>query len=66
MVFTPDILTDNSTMSPGPSVTFKNTSARKSLHLFTEVLVFKKKTAVLRVDAAESKRKTIRAYRVLW
>ena len=38
MVFTTDIFTYNSTMSPGPSVTVNNRIARKSIRLFTEVL----------------------------
>ena len=59
MVSTTERFTDNSKMSPGPSVTIINPSARKSLCLFTKVLYVKNKTAVFRVGAAESNRKSI-------
>ena len=42
---TPQIFTDNSSMSPGPSVTVRNPIARKVLRLFTEILDIKKKTS---------------------
>ena len=45
-------------MSPGPYVTVKNTSSRKSLHQFTEVDV-KQKTAVFKLVADKSKHKDI-------
>ena len=51
MVSNNERFTDNSTMSTGISVAVKNTSARKSLCLFTEVLYVKKKTSVRRVVA---------------
>ena len=38
-------------MSPGPYVTVKNTSAGKSLRLFTEVLDIKEKTSIRQVGA---------------
>ena len=47
MVSTPDIFTDSSPMSPGPPMIVKKTSARKSLHLFIEVLDIKNKNSVL-------------------
>ena len=53
-------------MSLGPFVTVKTPSARKSLRIFTEVLDVKKKTDVLRVGAAEPKRKEIISGSVLW
>ena len=46
MVSTPEKFTNNSTMSPRPSVTVRNPSARKSLRIFTEVLDVKNKTSV--------------------
>ena len=52
MISTNEIFTENSPMSPGPYVTVKNPSVRKSLRLFTEVLYVKKKTAVRRVGDA--------------
>ena len=66
MVSNPDRFTDNGTLSPGPSVTVINPSARKSLRIFTEVLDFKKNTYVFRVGAAKSKSKATRAGSVLW
>ena len=66
MVYNPEIFTDNSAISTGPSMTIKNTSARKSLCIFTEVFYAKKKTSVHQVGAAKSKRKAIRAGSMLW
>ena len=66
MVSTPERFTDNSRMSPGITIIFKNCSARKAFHLFTEVLDVKKKTDGLRVGAAKSKRKAIIAGSMLW
>ena len=43
MVSTTGRFTENSQMSPGPSATVKNPSARKSLHIFTEVFYVKRK-----------------------
>ena len=57
MVSTPEIFTYNSPMSPCPYVAVKNTSSRKSLHIFTGVLDVKQKTAVRQVCAAKSNRK---------
>ena len=58
MVSNPDRFKDNSPISPGPTTIVKKFSARKPIHLFTEVLDVKK-TSVLRVGAAKSKRKAI-------
>ena len=40
-------------MSPGPSVTIKNPTARKSLSIFTEVLDVKNKTVIRWLGAAK-------------
>ena len=66
MVSTPEIFFENSSMSPSPSVNVKNPSARKSLHLFTEVLDIKNKTAFRRLCYDKTKRKEIRAVSMLW
>ena len=66
MLSTPEIFTDNITMSPGPTTIFKNFSAIKLLLLFTEVLYVKKKTAVHRVGAYKSNSKEIRSGIMLW
>ena len=66
MVSTPQIFIYIITISPGPTIIVKQCSERKKLRLFTEVLDFKKKTSVLRVSAAESKRKAMRAGSMLW
>ena len=42
-----EIFTDNIPMSPGPYVTVKNPSAKKSLRLFTELFDVKNKNYVL-------------------
>ena len=44
-------LAKNGPMSPVPYVSAKNTSAIKSLHLFTKVYYVKQKTAVCRLGA---------------
>ena len=53
MVSTPEIFTDNSPISTGPTMIVKHFSSRKSLYLFTEVLDVKKKIAVRWVGAAK-------------
>ena len=53
-------------MSPGPSVTVRNPSATKPLHIFTGVLYVKKKNYVRRVGAAKSEHKAIIPGIVLW
>ena len=52
MVSTTVIFTDNIPMSPGPPMIVKKFSARKSLHLCTEVLDVKNKTDVRWLGAA--------------
>ena len=59
MVSTPEGFTDNITISPGPYVTGKNPSARKSLYQFTEFLDAKQKTVVRRLDASKSNIKSL-------
>ena len=66
MVSTTDRFTDNSTVSPGPTMILRKCSEIKSLRLFTEVLDFKKKTYVCRVGADKSKRKAIISGSMLW
>ena len=61
MVSTPEVFYDNSPRSPMDPPTLKKPSSRKSLCLFTNILVMKNKTAILRVGAAKSKRKAIKA-----
>ena len=56
-----EIFTDNIPMSPGPYVTVKNPSAKKSLRLFTELFDVKNKSAVRQVGGSKSKRKSIRS-----
>ena len=57
MVSTLEGFTNNSPMSPEPSVTVKNPSTRKSLSQFTEVLDIKHKTDFCRLSVAKSERK---------
>ena len=52
MFSTPDISTGTSTISPGPSVTVKNSNARKPIRLFTAVFGVKRITAVQTVRNA--------------
>ena len=66
MVSTPEGSTDNSLMTPNPSVSNKNPSAIKSLHQFSETLDVKHKTAVRRLGAAKAKCKAIKTGNVLW
>ena len=54
MFSTPEIFNDNSLISPGTSVTFRYSSAIKSLHLFTEVLDVKNKNDVCRTQFNQS------------
>ena len=53
MVSTTEGFTDNSTMSPGQYMIVKNTSARKSLRQFSEVLNIWDKTAIHRLGPAK-------------
>ena len=66
MVNTSDGPNLNCTFSPSLSMTVKYLSTRKSLRQFYEVLDVKQKHSVLRLGAARSKRKAIRAGIVLW
>ena len=66
MVSTPEGFTDNITTSPGPYVTVKKPSARKSLYQFTEFLDAKQKIVVRRLDASKSNIKSIIAGSMLW
>ena len=66
LVYTTQIIKNNSPISPGPSKTIRNPSARKSLRLFTEFLDVKNKTAVHRLGAAESNHKAIIAGSMFW
>ena len=61
MVSTPERFTNHSKISPKPSVTVRNPSEIKSLHLFTEVWDVKKKTTLRQVGDNKSKCKAIRA-----
>ena len=53
MVSTTNWFTDRSQMSRGPTMIFRNPSARNSLCIFTEVLDVKNKTAIRWVGAAK-------------
>ena len=66
MVSTPERFTYNSPISPGPSVTDKNTSASKSLHQFTELLYVKQKTSIRLLGSSKSDRKAVRSGSMLW
>ena len=57
MVSTPEGCTDNSPMTPNPSVSNKHPSARKSLHQFSDTLYVKHKTAVRMFGTAKSNHK---------
>ena len=63
--YTPSRFTENSPISPGPSMIFIKPSPRKSLCLFTEVLNVKNKTDVRQVSDAKSKYKSNRAGSIL-
>ena len=66
MLSTPEGFTDNSPMLTGPSVTVKNSSARKSLRQLTELLYVKNKTAVRQLCADKSNRKALISGSMLW
>ena len=65
MVCTNERFKDNSPISPVTPMVVKNSSARESICLFTEVLDAKNKTAVRQVGAEKSKRKAIRPGKIL-
>ena len=54
LVSTSNGFTDNSPISPGTSLTIRKPSAIKPLHIFTEVLDVKKKTAFRQVGDAKN------------
>ena len=60
MVSTPEVCTNNSQMTPKPSMSTKNTSAIKPLRKFTETLYVKHKTAACRFGAAKENRRKIK------
>ena len=62
----PEEFTDKSPVSLDQSEPVKNTSASKSLYLFSSVLDIKQKTYVCRLGATKSKPKSIRADNTLW
>ena len=51
MLSNPEGINGNIPMSPGPYMTFKKTSSRKTLNQFSEVLDVKQKTSVRRLGA---------------
>ena len=66
MVLTPEEFTDNSPIPPSQSVTVKYSSARKSLHQFSESFDIKPKTDVLKFCADRSKQNAIISVSMLW
>ena len=66
MVFTPEVFTDNSPISPGPSLTFKRPSARKLLYQFSELFDIKNNIAFRRLGVTKLKLKAIIADILLW
>ena len=66
LVSTPELFTKNSQIRKNPSVSSKNTGAKRSLRKFIETLDFKHKTAVRRFSAANKKFKVIKKGNVLW
>ena len=61
MVYTAEVFTDNSPISPMTPTPVKKPSARKSLCLFTTIFDVKKKTAIRQSRAIKSNRKEIKA-----
>ena len=66
MVYTPEGFTDDSPISPMTSTPVKKPCAIKSLHMFTNILYVKKKTATHRVGDAKYKRKAIKYGTIPW
>ena len=60
MVSTPEICTNNSPMKHNPSISTKESSARKSLIQLLESLDDKNKTSGCRFGADQAKRRTIK------
>ena len=65
-VYTTERFTHNSSMSPGPTMIDKKCSAKKSLHILTEVLGVKIKTYVRLLGADKSNRRSSKAGCMLW
>ena len=61
MVSTPEEINDDIPSLTMTQTTVKKPSARKSLHLSTNIFDVKKRTAIRRVGAAKSKQKPIKA-----
>ena len=59
MVYTPEVFTDNSHISPMTSTPVKKPRAKKSLCMFTNILDVKKKTATYQFGSAKSKRRQL-------
>ena len=66
MVSTTEGFTYNSPRSPMTPTTLKETSARKLLCIFTNILDVKKKTSIRQVGTAKSKGKEIKAENTPW
>ena len=66
MVSTPEVFTNNSTISILTPPTLNKPSAIKSLGIFTIILDVKKKTAIHQFGAAKSKHKEIKAVTTPW
>ena len=66
MISTPEVFTDNSTISYGPYVPVKQPSTRKFIRQISETLDVKPRTGFWRLCAAKSERKEIRSGRMLW
>ena len=60
MVYTPEVIIDNSKMSPIVYVPLNNHSTKKSLRHFSKLLGAQPKTSIRRLGAAKSNRKAIR------
>ena len=66
MVYTPEDVTDDNTSLPITSSLVKQSSARKLLCLFTNILDVKKKTAKHRFGAAKLKCRSMKVGNSLW
>ena len=66
MVSTPEVFTNDGTISPMKSTPVNKPSYRKSLCLFTNILDVKKKTDIRRVGAAKLERKAIKYGTTPW
>ena len=66
MVSTPEVFTDDSTISPMKSTPEKKPNGGKSLCLFTNILDMKRKNAARQVVNSKSKRKVIKFGTTPW